>query len=47
MNFDNIGESRMEALRVFFYSALQAGCPYVNDFDNKFITIDDDRFYDL
>lgn len=41
MNFDNIGESRMEALRVFFYSALQAGCPYVNDFDNKFITIDD------
>lgn len=41
MNFDNIVESRMEALRVFFYSALQAGCPYVNDFDNKFITIDD------
>lgn len=41
MNFDNIMESQIEALRGFFYCALQAGCPYVNDFDNEFITLDD------
>mgnify|MGYP007033169480 CR=1 FL=1 len=41
MNFDNIMKNRIETLRVVFYSALQAGCPYVDDFDNEFITIDD------
>ena len=41
MNFEEKIETQIEALRVFFYGFLKVGCPYFNDFDNEFITIDD------
>lgn len=40
-NFDSKMESQIEVLWVAFYGFLQIGCPYVNDFDNEFITIED------
>ncbi len=41
MNFEEKIETQIEALRVSFYGFLKVGCPYFNDYDNEFITIDD------
>ena len=41
MNFEEKIETQIEALRVSFNGFLKVRCPYFNDFDNEFITIDD------